>query len=42
MRPNADAIIQYIKMPMEDLRLTESLFNAAADGPRQQAKLTAL
>lgn len=39
-RPDADAMIQRMKTPMEDARHTEDALKGAADRTRQQAEQT--
>lgn len=39
-RPNADAMIQNMKPPMEDARQTEELLKGAADRTRRQSEPT--
>ena len=39
-RPDADAMIQKMKTPMEDARQTEDLLKGAADSTRQQSDPT--
>lgn len=40
-RPDADAMIQKMKTPMEDARQAEDLLKGAADRTRQQSEQTA-